>query len=105
MTREREVWAHHVREHIADMRLRPPRLERPIETYISGDLERLLLVWKSAELGWLPKGHSPARQRELLFGRGQPLGMSAVGGRRSRGLEQRWIGQNDGGRHIAYTCR
>ena len=67
MTKEREVWAHHVHEHIADMRLRPPRLERPIETYLSGDLERLLLVWKSAELGWLPKGHSPARQRSVMI--------------------------------------
>ncbi len=66
VTRQREVWAHHVREHIADMRLRPPRLECPIETYLSGDLERILLVWKSAELGWLPKGHSPARQRSVM---------------------------------------
>ncbi|KJA23548.1 hypothetical protein HYPSUDRAFT_201276 [Hypholoma sublateritium FD-334 SS-4] len=66
VTRGREVWAHHVREYIAGMPQRPPRLERPIETYISGELEHLLLVWRSAELGWMAKGGKPVRERSIM---------------------------------------
>ncbi|KAF8649275.1 hypothetical protein AX16_005903 [Volvariella volvacea WC 439] len=44
-------------------------LERPINTYTAQELERLILRWKSAEIGWTTDDGVPARERRLQLER------------------------------------
>ncbi|PPQ85643.1 hypothetical protein CVT25_012765, partial [Psilocybe cyanescens] len=64
-TKTRYVWVHLVNEHILANPL-PPRLERPIEMHSSQELEHLLLLWKSADLGLEANTFHPARERTFF---------------------------------------
>ena len=65
MTRTRSIWVHLVDEYIASKAF-PPLLERPINMCTSEELERQLLVWISADLGWATDDGHAARERSLL---------------------------------------
>ncbi len=56
-------------EHISSSSY-PPRLERPIDMYTSGELEHALLLWNSADVGWQRDDKRPARER--VFAANQP---------------------------------
>ncbi|PPQ84033.1 hypothetical protein CVT25_000579 [Psilocybe cyanescens] len=64
-TRTRYIWTHLVNEHVL-ANPHPPRLERPIETYSSQELEHLLLLWKSADRGLEASTLQPSRERTFV---------------------------------------
>ncbi|PPQ94545.1 hypothetical protein CVT25_011964 [Psilocybe cyanescens] len=65
VTRMRDIWLHLVHEHVLTNDI-PPRLERPIEMHSSPELERLLLLWKSADCGLETNTLHPARERTFV---------------------------------------
>ncbi|KJA23565.1 hypothetical protein HYPSUDRAFT_66247 [Hypholoma sublateritium FD-334 SS-4] len=65
VTRTRAIWAHLIDEYITSKPY-PPLLERPIDMYTSGELEHQLLVWTSADLGWVTDDGHAARERSIL---------------------------------------
>ncbi|KJA23528.1 hypothetical protein HYPSUDRAFT_39711 [Hypholoma sublateritium FD-334 SS-4] len=64
-TKTRSVWAHLVDQHVSS-KLRPPLLERPLSMHTAEELERLLLVWTSADIGWERDDGRAARERSIL---------------------------------------
>lgn len=63
-TKTRAIWAHLVNRYILSKPY-PPRLERSIDTYTSGELEHILSVWTSAAIGWERDDGHPARERSF----------------------------------------
>ncbi|KJA27766.1 hypothetical protein HYPSUDRAFT_34909 [Hypholoma sublateritium FD-334 SS-4] len=73
-TRTRAVWALLVTRYLAKPRHSPRlRLERPIDTYTSEELENLFLLWTSARIGWSYFTDNEEKDEQTAFDRGFPV--------------------------------
>ncbi|KAF9547771.1 hypothetical protein CPC08DRAFT_715743 [Agrocybe pediades] len=70
-TTAKPIWIHQY-EKCEGMAEGTLMLEKPLDSYSSEELEHVVLVWKSTQIGWRTRNATPSRRRTITMKDGRP---------------------------------